>query len=158
MFILPTRTQSQGQKCFNTIVDDQSHLWHRRYGHMGWSGLKILQQKNMVKGLPKFQAHTKVCEEWLVEKQQRDPFPKKSTWRASQILQLVHVDICGPINLISNSKKRYLISFIDDYSRKTWVYYLVEKSEAFHTFKSFKARVEKETSSSIKGFAYRSWG
>ena len=73
-----------------------------------------------------------------------------STWRASQILQLVHADICGPINPISNSKKRYLITFIDDYSRKTWVYFLVDKSEAFSTFKSFKVRVEKKTGSSIK--------
>ncbi|CAL2257014.1 unnamed protein product [Prunus armeniaca] len=150
MFILLARTHSQGQKCFKTITDDQSHLWHRRYGHLSWSGLKILQQKKMVKGLPEFQAHTKVCEECLVGKQQRDPFPKKRTWRASQILQLVHADICGPINPISNSKKRYLLSFIDDYSRKTWVYYLVEKSEAFNIFKSFKARVEKETSLSIR--------
>lgn len=62
----------------------------------------------------------------------------------------MHADICGPINPISNSKKRYLISFIDDYSRKTGVYYLVEKSEALNIFKSFKARVEKETSSSIR--------
>lgn len=121
-----------------------------RYGHLGWSGLTIFQQKNMVKGLPKFHTHTKVCEECLVGKQQRDPFPKKSTWRASQSLQLVYANICGPINPIFNSKKRYLISFIDDYSRKTWVYYLVEKSEAFNIFKSFKARVEKETSSSIR--------
>lgn len=150
MFILLARTHSQGQKCFNTITDDQSHLWHRRYGHLGWSGLKILQQKKMVKGLPEFQAHTKVCEECLVGKQQRDPFPKKSVWRASQILQLLHADICGPINPIPNNKKRYLISFIDDYSRKTWVYYLVEKSEAFNIFKSFKAMVEKETSLSIR--------
>jgi transposase InsO family protein len=105
----------------------------------------------MVKGLPSFQAHTRVCEECLVGKQQRDPFPKKSTWRASQILQLVHADICGPINPISNSKKRYLISFIDDYSRKIWVYYLVEKSEALHVFKSFKTKVEKETGLCIRG-------
>ena len=74
-----------------------------------------------------------------------------STWRASQILQLVHADICGPITPISNSKKRYLISFIDDFSGKTWVYFLVEKSEAFITFKSYKNRVEKETGSSIRG-------
>ena len=75
----------------------------------------------MVKALPTFQEHTRVCEKSLVGKQQRDPFSKKSTWRASQILQLVHADICRPINPISDSTKRYLISFIDDYSRKTWV-------------------------------------
>jgi len=62
----------------------------------------------------------------------------------------VHADICGPITPISNSKKRYLITFTDDFSRKTWVYFLIEKSEAFAVFKNFKAHVEKETNSFIK--------
>ena len=86
----------------------------------------------------------------LVGKQQRFSFPRKSTWRASQILQLVHADICGPIKPISNSKKRYLITFTDDFSRKTWLYFLVEKSEAFAVFKSFKTYVEKKTSSFLR--------
>jgi transposase InsO family protein len=83
-------------------------------------------------------------------KQRRYSFPKVSIWRASGILQLVHADICGPINPISNSKKRYLLTFIDDFSRKTWVYFLVEKSEAFVVFKHYKAKVEKETGACIR--------
>ncbi|KAL6329737.1 hypothetical protein AAG906_035385 [Vitis piasezkii] len=59
-------------------------------------------------------------------------------------------DICGLINPISNNKKRYLLTFTDDFSRKTWVYFLVEKSEAFAVFKSFKTYVEKETRSFLR--------
>jgi len=77
----------------------------------------------------------------------RNPFPKKSHWRASQKLQLIHADLCGPITPISNGSKRYLISFIDDFTRKVWIYFLVEKSDAFNTFKHFKSLVEKETES-----------
>lgn len=44
-----------------------------------------------------------------------------------------------------------MISFIDDFSRKIWVYFLVEKSEAFTTFKNYKNQVEKETGLAIKG-------
>ena len=62
----------------------------------------------------------------------------------------MHADICGPVKPISNSKKRYLITFIDDFSRKTWVYFLTEKSEAFVVFKSFKIHVDKETNSFIR--------
>jgi len=58
--------------------------------------------------------------------------------------------LCGPIIPISNSNKRYLICFIDDFSRKIWVYFLEEKSEAFIIFKYFKSLVEKETGSCIK--------
>ena len=51
---------------------------------------------------------------------------------------------------ISNSKKKYLIAFIDDVSRKIWIYFLTKKSEAFVVFKSFKVNVEKETNSFIR--------
>jgi hypothetical protein len=64
---------------------------------------------------------------------------------ASQKLELVHADICGPIKPTSNNNKRYFLSFIDDFSRKTWIYFLHEKSEAFTMFRSYKACVEKET-------------
>lgn len=74
-------------------------------------------------------------------------------WQAAtQPLQLVHSDICGPINPTSNSKERYFITFTDDYSRKTWVYFWGEKSEAIAVFKKFKAQVEKETGQYIKIF------
>lgn len=66
------------------------------------------------------------------------------------MLELVHSDICGPINPISSSGKRYLLCFIDDYSRKAWVYLLKEKSEAFNYFKLFKRKVEIETGKNIK--------
>lgn len=116
---------------------------HFRYGHLCFNGLNTLQQKRMANELPRFQPLSKVCKDFLVGKQRRDPFPKESMWRASQCLQLVHADICGPINPTSNSKKRNVITFIDDFSRKTWVYFLVEKSEAFITFKNYKSCVEK---------------
>ena len=76
--------------------------------------------------------------------------PKKSLWKASNKLQLVHADICGPINPISSSNKRYILSFIDDFSRKIWLYFLNEKSETFSHFKRFKVLVEKEAGESIR--------
>ncbi|KAM1053550.1 hypothetical protein ACFX2I_000976 [Malus domestica] len=149
MFAVVARSPEE-QKCLSSQTTDQAQLWHHRYGHLSWHGLKVLQQKKMVKGLPQFAASQKVCEDCLVGRQQRDPFPKESMWRASEALQLVHADICGPINPISNSNKRYLITFIDDFSRKIWVYFLAEKSEAFGMFKAYKARVEKETGAFIR--------
>ena len=49
----------------------------------------------------------------------------------------MHLDLCGPIKPSSNSDKRYILSFIDDLTRKTWVYFLHEKLEAFVTLKKF---------------------
>ena len=95
-------------------------------------------------------APSKLCSDCMVGKQHREAIPKKSLWRASQCLQLVHADICGPIKPKSHSNKRYLINFIDDYSRKTWVYFLSEKSETFSVFKKFKAFVERESGNFIR--------
>lgn len=150
MFILLAKSQAKKANCFHTTAQDLSHLWHRRYGHISHKGLRTLQFKKMVHGLPQLSASTVVCTDCMIGKQHRDPIPKKSTWRATQRLQLIHADICGPITPTSNSKKRYSLCFIDDYSRKAWVYFLVEKSEALNSFQCFKNLVEKETGLFIK--------
>lgn len=67
-----------------------------------------------------------------------------SSWRAHACLQLVHTDICGPIEPHSFGGNKYFISFIDDFSRKVWVYFLKEKSAALTVFKQFKSLVENE--------------
>jgi hypothetical protein len=112
--------------CFKVTNEDIAQLWHYRYGHLSQKGLKILVQKNMVRGLPKLEESSKVCSDCMAGKQYREPFPKVSSWRATQRLQLIHADVCGPIKPESNSNKRYFLTFIDDYSRKTWVYFLSE--------------------------------
>ncbi|GKC06953.1 retrovirus-related pol polyprotein from transposon TNT 1-94 [Tanacetum coccineum] len=151
MFKFFAVAQAKKETCFNSSMEDRARLWHRRYGHLSFNGLNLLKQKEMVRGLPHLGTSSSVCEDCLVGKQQRNPFPQESTWRASQVLELVHADICGPINPLSNSNKRYIITFIDDYSRKVWVYFLVTKSEAFVVFKQYKSRVEKESGVAIKG-------
>ena len=119
---------------------------------MSYKGLRTLLYKNMVCGLPKLSASSVTCTDCINGKQHRDLIPKKSTWRVTQKLELIHADICGPITPTSNSNKRYILIFIDDYSRKAWVYFLGEKSEALNSFKCFKTMVEKETRLFVKCF------
>ena len=104
----------------------------------------------MVTGLPQIECPQQVCEECVVSKQHRNQFPQGRSWRAKKALKLVHYDIRGPINPSSNRGKRYIITFIDDFSRKTWVYFLQEKFEAFVAFKIYNVLVEKEMGSPIK--------
>ena len=80
-----------------------------------------------------------MCSLCMVGKQHREAISKRSLWRATKKLQLIHADICGPITPESNSDKKYIISFIDDYSRKLWIYFLNLKLEAFIVFKKFKS-------------------
>jgi hypothetical protein len=75
------------------MTEESARVWHRRYGHLHYNGLKTLQKKNMVHGLPQIQEPAKLCEECMLGKQPRDPFPNHNTWRATKVLQLVHADI-----------------------------------------------------------------
>ena len=61
-------------------------------------------------------------------------------------MQLVHTDICGPLDPVSLEVKRYFVTFIDDFNRKLWVYILKEKSAVFTTFKHFEGLIEAESS------------
>ncbi|KAK2994443.1 hypothetical protein RJ640_001259 [Escallonia rubra] len=137
-------------KCLKACFDNQSWLWHLRLGHLNFGGLKLLSTKNMIKGLPSIDQPDQLCKACLVGKQHRHSFPKESISRAKAPLELIHTDVCGPIDPASLGKNRYFLLFIDDYSRKTWVYFLKQKSEVFSTFKRFKALVEKQSGYQIK--------
>ncbi|KAK2976697.1 hypothetical protein RJ640_013953 [Escallonia rubra] len=97
----------------------------------------------MVKGLLSIDQLDQPYEGCLVGKQHRHSFPKKPISRAKASLELIHTNVCGPIDPASLGKTIYFLLFIDDYSRKTWVYVLKKKSEVFSNFKRFKALVEK---------------
>ncbi|XP_015582688.1 uncharacterized protein LOC107262284 [Ricinus communis] len=91
MFLL--YLDSFAQMCFSTRLKDESWLWHFRYGHMNFNGLKTLQHKKMVASLPTFSPPTEICERCVVSKQHRDPFPKGKTRRTRKLLEIVHSDL-----------------------------------------------------------------
>ena len=66
------------------------------------------------------------------------------------MLDVVHSDAWGPVKATSMGGCRYYVTFIDDHTRKVWVYFMKEKSEVFTHFQSFKAMVEKQTGKYVK--------
>jgi len=93
--------------------------------------LKELTKKKMVHELSDMDYIKKFGEGCVFGKQPRTNFQKKAKYRARRCLELVHTDICGPITPKFVSEKMYFITFIDDYTRKTWIHFLKEKLEAF---------------------------
>ncbi|KAL4361783.1 hypothetical protein GQ457_04G023210 [Hibiscus cannabinus] len=148
MFVLNLKTINA--KCLKASMENEAWCWHMRFGHLNFGALKMLGEKKMVNGIPTISHPNQLCEACLLGKHARSSFPKEATSRATEPLQLVHTDVCGPIKPLSFGKCRYFMLFIDDYSRKTWVYFLKQKSEAFGDFKNFKALVEKESDFEIK--------
>ena len=77
------------------------------------------------------------------------PFKAKD-YRAKEVLNLVHTDLCGPMSTSARGGYEYFITFIYDYSRYECIYLLRHKSEAFKKFKEFTAKVENHRGRSIK--------
>ncbi|KAK1431533.1 hypothetical protein QVD17_07993 [Tagetes erecta] len=131
-----------------TKEEEEALNWHCRYGHLHLDGLKHLHMKKMVVGLPNINT-TITCEACILGKQTRKPF-NSSSWRARSKLELIHTDLCGPMQVPSLGNSLYYLLFIDDLTRMCWVYFVTNKNEAFMKFKVFKAMVEKESGKSIK--------
>ena len=74
-----------------------------------------------------------LCENCVYVKQNRVKFPSSAT-REEGILQLVHSDVFGPVLVPSLGKFMYYVSFIDDFSRNTWIYFLRNKYEVYVKF------------------------
>ena len=104
----------------------------------------------MVSGLPRFRFSDHLCRNCVAGKHKRSFFPNKSEYRASKRLQLVHGDICGPIQPSIVGGRRYYFLLIDDYSRLMWVAFLNKKLDAFQHFKSLKNLAESESEEKVK--------
>jgi hypothetical protein len=145
----PTRAKLVQTESTRHDKVDPTMLWHERMGHIGEKGLRAMHIKGMVEGFYEFGLEVDFCEHCTHGKQSRVRFPYGAT-RENGILELVHSDVFGPVIVPSLGGSLYYVSFIDDFSRKTWIYFLRMKSEVFEKFKEFKSLVENPTDKKIK--------
>lgn len=130
------------EKCVNLMTNEmQAEIWHRRLGHISVSGLQTLAKENYIKlkqnemdDLKK-----KIYEECVKGKLTRSPHTQKLSQRSTRPLQLVHTDICGPIQPTTHDGKKYFLTFIDDFTHFTVTYLLKQKSETLEKFKEYEA-------------------
>ena len=90
-----------------------------------------------------------MCQGCAKGKHTRGPFPSSVT-KTSDILQLIHSYLFGMFPVTSLGGCLYYITFINDFSRKTWIYFLKNKDEAFKWFRTFKDLVENQSGKKIK--------
>ncbi|KAK9232999.1 hypothetical protein WN943_023248 [Citrus x changshan-huyou] len=130
----------------SALNEQSSMLWHRRLGHISIERIKRLVNDRALEALDFTDFGT--CVECIKGKQTNKT--KKGARRSSDILEIVHTDICGPFSKVCLNGQRYFISFIDDYSRYMYLYLLYDKGEALDAFKVYKAEVEKQLGKPIK--------
>lgn len=123
--------------------------WHRRIGHCN-SNILDKMNKGSVDGI-KFSKSksTDICEVCIQAKHAKSPFEPSST-STSDILELLHSDLCGPIEVESLGGSRYFLTFLDDYSSKLFIYFLKTKDEVKVKFYDFKKTIERQTGKKIK--------
>ena len=90
-------------------VDEQSKLWHEILGHLNYGKMQMLTK--MVHGVHSISSTKGVCESCVLGKY----------WSSKEQLQLIRRDICGPLETPYLYYVVYFLTFIDDYSRKSWV-------------------------------------
>lgn len=139
------------EKCM-LMSCDNTELWHRRLAHINSQDLNKMRHcvdGLELKGVASIdKSNCVVCCEG---KQARLPFPNTGT-RSNQLLEVIHGDVCGPMDTISIGGSKYFLLLVDDFSRMSFVYFLRAKSDVFDCFRQFKAMVEKQQGRSIKKF------
>ncbi|GJW18460.1 putative RNA-directed DNA polymerase [Tanacetum coccineum] len=126
---------------------NSSYLWHCRLAHIGKTRMQKLQREGLLESIND-DSYDK-CESCISGKMTKKPF-NNNIERATDLLGLIHTDVCGPFRHVSRKGASYFLTFTDDFSRYGYVYLLKHKHEVFETFKVFKSEVELQLGKKIK--------
>ncbi|KAK4381632.1 hypothetical protein Sango_2948300 [Sesamum angolense] len=126
---------------------ENAQIWHTRLGHISQDRMKrLVDSKNLeidnLENLP-------ACESCLTGKMTKKPFVGQNKL-ANGLSDLIHTDVCGPLNTQARGGFSYFITFTDEHSRYGYVYLMRYKYEAFVRFKEFRLEVENQTDRKIK--------
>ncbi|CAL8167736.1 unnamed protein product [Prunus armeniaca] len=123
-----------------------TRLWHRHLGHISTERMKILVKEQILPSLTF--TNDKIFIECVKGKLTKTK--KKCATHSSDLLEIIHTDICGPFPHQTIDGNHYFITFIDDHYRFGYLYLIPEKSQAFEMFKIFQTEVERQLQKKIK--------
>ncbi|GJR42594.1 retrovirus-related pol polyprotein from transposon TNT 1-94 [Tanacetum coccineum] len=122
----------------------QAWLWHRRLSHLNFDYINLLSKKDVVIGLPKLKyVKDQLCSSCEVSKAKRSSFKSKTVPSSKGRLNLLHMDLCGPMRVASINGKKYILVIVDDYSRYTWTLFLRSKDETPEVLKDFLTMIQR---------------
>lgn len=133
----------RGRTSIDTPTTQILKLWHKRFGHLNQNSLKRLFIEDMVDGIGDgVKGDLGVCEPCIFGKHCRRSFSKTGGLRSKRVLELIHSDVCGPLSPSSWDGKRYVLTFVDDYTHFTTVYIIANKSDVAQLFVQFSKMVQ----------------
>ncbi|KAJ9538689.1 hypothetical protein OSB04_031422 [Centaurea solstitialis] len=128
-------------------IEDQTYLWHCRLGHINKKRVELLLKGGFL-GNFDYKPFDN-CESCLSGKMTKQPFNSENE-RATDLLEIIHTDVCGPFSHVARGGYRYFITFTDDFSRYGYVYLMRHKSETFEKFKEYQNEVQNLLDKRIK--------
>jgi transposase InsO family protein len=130
---------------------DKGWLWYRRLAHVGMRNLAKLQKDSHIIGLTNVVFEKdRVCSACQAGKQHGVPHQSKNVVTTKRPLELLHMDLFGPMAYICIGGSKYGLVIDDDFSRFTWVFFLSDKGETLETLKKFMRRAQNEFELKIK--------
>ncbi|GJR79050.1 retrovirus-related pol polyprotein from transposon TNT 1-94 [Tanacetum coccineum] len=125
-------------------TSSQAWLWHRRLSHLNFDTINLLSKNNIVTSLSKLKfIKDHLCFSCELGKAKRKSFYTKTTLNSKRRLQLLHMDLCGPMWVESINGKKYVLVIINDYSRYTWTHFLRSKDETHAVLIDFLTLVQR---------------
>ncbi|GJZ86650.1 retrovirus-related pol polyprotein from transposon TNT 1-94 [Tanacetum coccineum] len=109
---------------------NKSWLWHRRLNHLNFGTINDLPRKDLVRGLPRLKFEKDhLCSACQLGKSKKHTHTPKAENTNLEVLNTLHMDLCGPMRVQTINGKKYILVIVDDYSRFTWVKFLRSKDE-----------------------------
>nr|GEV23154.1 retrovirus-related Pol polyprotein from transposon TNT 1-94 [Tanacetum cinerariifolium] len=128
----------------------QKWLWHRRLSHLNLDYINLLLKKDIVIGLPKLKyVKDQLCSSCELSKAKRRSFKSKAVLCSKGRLNLLHIDLCGPMRVANVNGKKYILVIVDDYSRYTWTLFLCLKDETPEVLKEFLMMIQRNLQASM---------
>nr|GMC55548.1 Retrovirus-related Pol polyprotein from transposon TNT 1-94 [Ipomoea batatas] len=119
-----------------TATTTNKETRHKRLGHFHHAAILNMQKRKLVHGLSHIESDLPSCKACQFGKQARLPF-RKGAWRATEKLQLIHIDVAGPYRTPSLNGSKYYVAFIDDFTRMCWIYFLRSDNGKEYTSSEF---------------------
>ncbi|GKA69356.1 retrovirus-related pol polyprotein from transposon TNT 1-94 [Tanacetum coccineum] len=122
---------------------NKSWLWHRRLNHLNFGNINDLARKDLVRGLPRLKFEKDhLCLACQLGKSQKYSHKPTSENTNLEVLNTLHMDLCGPMRVQTINKKKYILVIVDDYSRFTWVKFLRSKDETLKFVIKFLKQIQ----------------
>nr|GEV30976.1 hypothetical protein [Tanacetum cinerariifolium] len=125
-------------------TSSQAWLWYHRLSHLNFDTINLLSKNDIVVGLPKLKfLKDHLYSSCELGKAKQKSYQTKITPSSKRRLQLLHMELCGPMREASINRKKYVLVIVDDYSRYTWTHFLRSKDETPKVLMEFLRLVQR---------------